>query len=114
MNDKLQELKDRLFMLQMQDIWTHEDYKCEDELLKEIKEIKEIKEKEDKKMKKKFYITVIDDKVKRVYEDDALKYAVNEIVEKFNSGDKEFIDEFAQEVEKWYFKKWGKCWEDVD
>ena len=108
MNDKLQELKDRLFMLQMKDIWTHEDYKCEDELLKEIKE------EEDKKMKKKFYITVIDDKVKRVYEDEALEYATNAIIKKFKSGDKEFIDELAQEIEKWYFKKWGKCWEDVD
>ena len=98
---KLEELENKLFMLQMQDTLTHEDYKYEDELLKQIKE--------EKKMGKiKFYQRIEENRVKRVYEDEALPYALKDIQDKIK--DKEFAQRFVE----WYFKNWGKCWEDID
>lgn len=38
--ETLEELKNKLFMLQMQDTWTSEDYRFEDELLEKIKKLK--------------------------------------------------------------------------
>ena len=66
---KLEELENKLFMLQMQDTWTHEDYK---------------------------------------YEDEALPFALKDIQEEVKD------EEFAQRFVDWYFKNWGRCWEDVD
>lgn len=37
--DKLKQLKDRLFMLEMADRWEAEDYKIANELRREIKEL---------------------------------------------------------------------------
>lgn len=103
---KLEELENKLFMLQMQDTWTHEDYKYEDELLEQIKKLKR---KEEKKMGKiKFYQRIEENRVKRVYEDEALPFALKDIQDKVKD------EEFAQKFVDWYFKNWARAWEDVD
>ena len=103
---KLEELENKLFMLQMQDTWTHEDYKYEDELLEQIKKLKR---KEEKKMSKiKFYQRIEENRVKRVYEDEALPFALKDIQDKVKD------EEFAQKFVDWYFKNWARAWEDVD
>lgn len=41
MSESLEELEQRYFMLQMQDIWDSNDYRYADELREEIRKIKE-------------------------------------------------------------------------
>lgn len=114
---EIEKINEKLFMLQMQDVWTAEDYKYEDELLEQLKNIK----REQKNMKIKVYVGLenIDEnyvKVVRVEEEKAFKYAMNKLnltMKKDNNYNKKQV-EFADRLVKWYFKNWNTEWEDVD